>query len=88
MTIEEQRAYLEHTLRKSPEGSARRIWAAAQLAQLHPKPKPVITRGTAPKQSHEELRPRAVQTTTVEDIDRQMAGVMSLVDRILHSQDR
>jgi cytoskeletal protein RodZ len=32
--------------------------------------------------------PPANQTTTVEDIDRQMAGVMSLVDRILHSQDR
>jgi hypothetical protein len=27
-------------------------------------------------------------TTTVEDIDRQMAGAMTIVNRILHSQDR
>lgn len=38
MSIDEQRAYLEQTLRKAPEGSARRIWAAAQLAQLQPRP--------------------------------------------------
>lgn len=44
MTVDEQRAYLEHTLRKAPEGSARRIWAAAQLAQLSPNSKPVIAR--------------------------------------------
>jgi hypothetical protein len=40
MTIEEQQAYLEQTLRKSPEGSARRIWAAAQLAKLQPTAPP------------------------------------------------
>lgn len=34
MSKEERIAYLELTLRKAPEGSARRIWAAAQLAQL------------------------------------------------------
>jgi hypothetical protein len=38
MTTDEQRAYLEQTYRKSPEGSARRIWAAAQLAKLQPRP--------------------------------------------------
>lgn len=35
MSKEERIAYLEATLRKAPEGSARRIWAAAQLAQLN-----------------------------------------------------
>lgn len=35
MTTEERVAYLEQTLRKAPVGSARRIWAAAQLAQLN-----------------------------------------------------
>ena len=44
MTTDEQRAYLELTYRKAPEGSARRIWAAAQLAQLSPNAKPVIAR--------------------------------------------
>lgn len=44
MTTDEKRAYLEHTYRKAPEGSARRIWAAAQLAQLQHKTKPVIAR--------------------------------------------
>ncbi len=34
MSNEERIAYLEETLRKAPEGSARRIWAAAQLAEL------------------------------------------------------
>ena len=40
MTIEEQKAYLLLTYRKAPEGSARRIWAAAQLAQLGQAPQP------------------------------------------------
>ena len=34
MSKEERIAYLELTLRKAPEGSARRVWASAQLAQL------------------------------------------------------
>jgi hypothetical protein len=40
MTADEQRAYLELTYRKAPEGSARRIWAAAQLAKLTPTAAP------------------------------------------------
>ncbi len=31
---EEQRAYIEATLRRAPEGSAKQLWAEAQLAQL------------------------------------------------------
>lgn len=37
---DEQRAYLELTVRRSPIGSARRIWAAAQLKALAQKPTP------------------------------------------------
>lgn len=40
MNIDEQLAYLEHTYRKAPEGSARRIWAAAQMRQLQPTAAP------------------------------------------------
>jgi hypothetical protein len=40
MITDEQRAYLEQTYRKAPEGSARRIWAAAQLAKLSPTAPP------------------------------------------------
>jgi hypothetical protein len=54
MTVEEHRAYLEQTLRKSPEGSARQIWAAAELAQLDPRPKPVILRPAGRRIHHQE----------------------------------
>jgi hypothetical protein len=40
MTTDERIAYLRHTLRRSPEGSARHIWAKAQLAQLIGTPPP------------------------------------------------
>lgn len=45
MTPEERIAYLELTYRRSPEGSARRLWAAAQLKTLHPSDS---TRPTGP----------------------------------------
>lgn len=35
--MDERRAYLLRTLQRAPEGSARRIWAAAQLAALDGK---------------------------------------------------
>lgn len=37
MSDEERKAYLELTLRGAPEGSARRMWAAAQLKALEAK---------------------------------------------------
>lgn len=37
MTPDETRAYLELTYRKAPEGSARWLWAKAQLAKLTPQ---------------------------------------------------
>jgi hypothetical protein len=37
MSIEEQRAYFQATLRKAPQGSSRRIWAEAMLKQLDGK---------------------------------------------------
>ena len=64
MTTEEHRAYLEQTLRKSPEGSARRIWAAAQLAKLSPTATPChperSTAHLSPKRSGEGVRSRRI----------------------------
>lgn len=37
MTVEERRMYLQRTYDRAPEGSVRKLWAAAMLKQLEQK---------------------------------------------------